>query len=179
MKNTQRAMAGAVDSEETTWMLQMAIAQIDVSLQESDACVGDLVESVTEAATAMCSIIKDVPRLLEAEGKRRGGKSVSAQCEKVESSLQRAIVALQFYDRMSQRILHTREDLCVVAEALQGDEEQLVSLRNRLQKNLDSVYSADQKSYISELELTDTLIDSPISYAPGATSIPGDRVELF
>jgi len=91
---------------ETVRMLFLATAQMEIALTESD----DSVLHLTDAFTSMIgyeSVIKmavqDLPETKETNVIRQ---TITHNADKVTESMQSAIVAFQFYDKLTQRLAH-------------------------------------------------------------------------
>jgi hypothetical protein len=89
---------------ETILMLNLSMAQIELALSDSTNSVGELTDSfttVSDALSAMREVVQHLPdtakiKPAKAEIERLGGE--------VESKVSQAVVAFQFYDRLSQRL---------------------------------------------------------------------------
>lgn len=90
---------------ETLTMLALAVAQIDTSLHEGSQSI----DKLTGSFTAMASNTQKLLQLAES------GSSDPAHVKNIALDLQReiqqAIVAFQFYDRLTQRLEHVGDSL--------------------------------------------------------------------
>ncbi len=92
---------------ETILMLNLAVAQIEVALRDSSGSVDMLTNTFTGMYGNLMALVEAVHALPESPAKRvieESGMAVSAQ-------MQHAIVAFQFYDRLSQRLSHASHSL--------------------------------------------------------------------
>lgn len=91
---------------ETLAMLALAIAQIDTSLQEGSQSI----DKLTGSFTAMAD---NTQRLLKMA--TESGDSIPVEVGKIahdlQAEVQQAIIAFQFYDRLTQRLDHVGDSL--------------------------------------------------------------------
>lgn len=89
---------------ETILMLQLAMAQIELALHDSASSVSDLSDSFTTISGTLVAIRKAVANL-PVRGSDVALKSeLAALGSEGEEKVGRAIIAFQFYDRLSQRL---------------------------------------------------------------------------
>lgn len=114
--NQQKHSLGAIrpENDEVNWsqvsetlaMLALAIAQIDTSLQEGSQSI----DKLTSSFTAMAN---NTDRLLQMASE--SGDSIPLEVGKIandlKSEVQQAIIAFQFYDRLTQRLDHVGDSL--------------------------------------------------------------------
>jgi hypothetical protein len=87
--------------------LNLGVAQLDAAVRESDAQVDKIAQSLAAIATDMQQFDP-------------GANSAAANAElvaSVRSSLAAAVKALQFYDKLIQRLTHVRSGLAIPADA--------------------------------------------------------------
>lgn len=91
---------------ETVRMLFLTVAQIEIALTESD----DSVQHLTDAFTSMIEYenriklaVEELPQNDETNSVR---ETINENADKVTESMQGAIVAFQFYDKLTQRLAH-------------------------------------------------------------------------
>lgn len=91
---------------ETILMLELAIAQIDVALRDSDGSVSVLTNTFTAMMGFMNDIQEEIAKLPE-EGECKHIKDrVTRYGQSVTGMMQESIVAFQFYDKLTQRLNH-------------------------------------------------------------------------
>ncbi len=106
---------------ETIRMLNLAVAQVTASMQEGDESVDTLGNSFTEMATAIKAMEKmavDLPDDDESTLKQ----DLNDKCVNLSDKIQNAIVAFQFYDRITQRLSHVCNSLESLSELVANDE---------------------------------------------------------
>ncbi len=135
---------------ETILMVNLAVAQIEMALKDSSGSVEVLTNSFTGMYGNLMALVEAAHSLPESPIKtniEEAGCAVSAQ-------MQQAIVAFQFYDRLSQRLSH----VCRSLEDLGGivsDPSRLYNpfAWNALQQKIRSKYSMED-----EKVMFDTLV---------------------
>ncbi|WP_419811027.1 hypothetical protein [Bacterioplanoides sp.] len=89
---------------ETLAMLALAIAQIDTSLHEGNQSVDQLTSSFTAMAN-------NTQKILELSQNEKINSDIAPIAQEVNSEIQQAVIAFQFYDRLTQRLEHVGESL--------------------------------------------------------------------
>ena len=123
---------------ETVLMLNLAVAHIERAMREGDDSVTALADSFTSMAghvQAMGAAAAELP-----PGPARD--SIVENCRQVGERVQAAIVAFQFYDRLTQRLDHVANSLGALA-GLVGDPQRLYSpyAWRALQEKIKSRYT--------------------------------------
>ena len=91
-------------------LLSLCEAQMESALSESDVAVQELVKSfagLIEAGQALGSMSEKAPEA--------GGADMAAQLDALKKQTAAAIVAFQFYDKLTQRLGHVRYSLSALA----------------------------------------------------------------
>lgn len=107
---------------ETARVLNLAVAQIAMAMQEGDDSVESLGRSFTEMVAQVEGIAGDAAAYDQGPSAPAG--RILERCAQVQSNMQQSIVAFQFYDRLSQRIDHVQHALEQLGE-LVGDTARL------------------------------------------------------
>lgn len=135
---------------ETIMMLHLAVAQIDFAMTEGDESVNELGESFT----SMSQEVKDIARLVESmAGEQDENKqAVLMHCDNVGKRMGSAIVAFQFYDKLSQRVSHVSHALESLAEVV-AEPAALYNPTSwkKLQEQISSKYSTREESTIFDM----------------------------
>jgi hypothetical protein len=92
---------------ETILMLNLAVAQIEVALKESSGSVEVLTDSFTGMYGNLMALVEAAHALPDSPVKQ----SIEETGAAVSGQMQHAIVAFQFYDRLSQRLSHVCRSL--------------------------------------------------------------------
>lgn len=132
---------------ETISMLALTVAQIETSMKEGDKSVNLLTESFIDLASHSQEIIEEAQKLDENiphEATIRQNMLSSAQG--LSGKIQQAVIAFQFYDRLSQRLDHTSHNLEKIGHLIANSE-------NRYQEDAWRNVQEDIKgSYTMEAE---------------------------
>ena len=109
---------------ETVRMLFLAVAQIEIAMRESD----DSVQKLTQAFTAMMlrervisQAVDDLPDTAETRVIRQ---TIRQNADQVTEEIQGAVIAFQFYDKLSQRLTHVGTSIESLSE-LVGDTSRI------------------------------------------------------
>ncbi len=104
---------------ETVLMLQVAVAQIGCAQRDGDESVQSLADAFADMMAGVQSIQQHAAELPEQSGQREG---IEAACEAVGARMQSAVVAFQFYDKLSQRLAHLTDSLAELAGVVESPE---------------------------------------------------------
>lgn len=133
--------------KETIIMLNLAVTQIDQSMNEGNSSVETLSNSFTTLATNLADIQTTIPKLETTDDESAKIKqiiqgSTAVAADKVQS----AIIAFQFYDKLTQRLDHVSQSL----SALTG----LISNPNALYSPLEwqALQASIRSKYTMEAE---------------------------
>ncbi|MBL7003369.1 MAG: hypothetical protein ISR69_05025 [Gammaproteobacteria bacterium] len=139
---------------ETVRMLFLNVAQIEIALKESDASVLSLTDAFTEMI-AYESVIKmavdDLPQTDETKIIRQ---TISTNADKVTNSMQNAIVAFQFYDKLTQRLSHVSHSVEALSDIV-SDQSKIYNPYEwkMVQQKIKSKYSMRE-----EVEMFDNVM---------------------
>lgn len=89
---------------ETILMLNLSMAQIELALHDSSNSVGDLSESFTSISGAMSAIREVAHQLPDTSDVAAAKAEIENLSGEAGSRIGQAIIAFQFYDRLSQRL---------------------------------------------------------------------------
>lgn len=131
---------------ETLSMLALAVAQIDTSLHEG----GQSVDSLTTSFTAMA---ENTSRLLQLAGGSGAGISAEAGqiAQALQQEIQQAIVAFQFYDRLSQRLNHVGDSLEQMGHLIADPAQRYTPVPwESLQKKIKTNYTMEAERIMFE-----------------------------
>ena len=128
-------LAGWTPEQQIAHMLQLCEAQMESALSESDLAVEQLVQSfaaVIEAGQAL-TVANDQ------QSSQAGAGNLSQHLEAMKRQTAAAIVAFQFYDKLTQRLGHVRYSLSALAlfvcdRAKAGEREQWCRLFSTLRR---------------------------------------------
>ena len=160
-------------------MLGLCETQMGSALQESDQAVDSLIKVFTNLADMMRGI-SAMSANLPPQIKATVAQDLDRQLATISRQIGSAVIAFQFYDKLSQRLGHVRYSLSTLSEFVcDPAQAQAPEQWNRLHATLRSLYRTQEEREIFQL-----LMDEPggdaSAEAPGATaqSKAGD-IELF
>jgi len=162
---------------ETVRMMNLAVAQIEMSMKEGD----DSVDTLTDTFTTMAARVQVVETL--AKEKVTAGndmQDILAQCEAISAEMQQAIIAFQFYDKLTQRLSHVSNSLGSLVD-LVGDNKRLFNPVewSLLQSQIKSKYTMPAEHLMFELMMQGMSIEDVLTQTLVATKSPDDDIELF
>ena len=143
---------------ETVLLLYLSVAQIEISMSDGDKSVNTLVDSFTSMSGSIRIIENAAAEIdfTEDAGKKikELRDTITLNSAIVAHRMQESIIAFQFYDKLSQRLLHVSLSLSELAE-LVSDADRLYQKQEwlYLQQKIKAVYSM-----IEETELFDAII---------------------
>lgn len=111
---------GAKEVQETIMILNLSVAQIELSITDGDNSVNTLIDSFTYMSSHISEIESSSKKIAELSGTLEGvgafHSSLLNQTNELATKMQQAIVAFQFYDKLSQRLAHVSVGLSGLAE---------------------------------------------------------------
>jgi hypothetical protein len=99
--------------QETALLLDLCEAQMEAAMRDSDQAVDVLVGSFTELVTATQALNELTQTALQTQSDQQA--ELNRRAQEVSRQINEAIVAFQFYDKLSQRIGHVRHSLTTLA----------------------------------------------------------------
>jgi hypothetical protein len=127
---------------ETILMLNLAIAQMEVAMHDSTGSVDVLTHSFTSMFGNMMGLVEAAQSLPDSPVKQ----SIQGLGANVTAEMQGAIVAFQFYDRLSQRLAHVSRSLAELTSIV-SDSSRLYnpSAWHELQQQIRSKYTMEEE----------------------------------
>jgi len=169
---------------ETVRLLQLSMAQIDKAMEDGES-------SVTSLGDSLVSIIGKVKGIEEAaaeisgEGEINDTKnSIETQCQSVNAQVQQAVIAFQFYDKLSQRLSNVTHGLQGLAE-LVSDSGRLYSPDEwaGLQTSIRSRYTMKEEQDMFDALLNGSTVEDALNNMSASTNnevtADDDSIELF
>jgi len=159
------------DARETARALKLAVAQISMSLKESSSSIESLIGSITGMAGCI--------RHIEQPG-NVAATDTKEQCTLAGEYMQQAVSAFQFYDRLTQRITHIKENLREIIKVVEAPGQQHASMWKSLQEKVLSVYSLEQEQRMYQALLHGISAENVITNSPeAAAQTKNNDIELF
>lgn len=136
---------------ETILMLALAVAQIEMSMRESDGSVEVLSNSFTSMVGQVKMIERTVAALPDMEETIDAKAAIIGSCETVSEMMHAAIIAFQFYDKLTQRLNHVTGSLGSLAD-LVNDPRRLYNPYEWLgmQEKIKSRYTMEEERLMFE-----------------------------
>jgi Trp operon repressor len=177
-KSTQAAEPSLERSEPEHHLartLGLCEAQMESALNDSDLAVDALVKAFTglaESTRAINAMTQEMPP----EAKALLGDALQKQAEIIARQIASAVVAFQFYDKLTQRLGHVRYSLSTLAmfvcdrsQAAEPDQWE------RLLKTLRRLYRTEEERKIFQM-----IMDGmPMESEPRPVNDKTSEVELF
>jgi len=119
MSDTSYAL-GAKEVQETIMVLNLSVAQIELSITDGDNSVNALIDSFSYMSKHIDDIEAASRLIAEMSGSIEGieehNASLLTQTNELAIKMQQAIIAFQFYDKLSQRLDHVSIGLSGLSE---------------------------------------------------------------
>lgn len=136
---------------ETILMLEVAVAQIEMSMRDSD----DSVEVLSNSFTSMIGQVKMIEQtaatLPESAETAEAKTAISQSCATISEMMRATIVAFQFYDKLTQRLSHVNSSLGTLADLI-ADTRRLYNPYEWLgiQEKIKSRYTMEEERLMFE-----------------------------
>ena len=160
-------------------LLSLCEAQMESALSESDVAVEALVKSfagLIEAGQALGSMSDKTPEI--------GATDLAAQLETLKKQTAAAVVAFQFYDKLTQRLGHVRYSLSALAmfvcdRAKAGEREQW----RRMFATLRRLYRTEEERQLFRLMVEGASAEEAREHIQQSTltlrAAPTGEIEIF
>lgn len=165
-------------------MLELCEAQMESALSESDVAVDELIKSFTgliEAGQALGSLGDNLGDKLPAEA---SAADLARQLDALRKQTAAAIVAFQFYDKLTQRLGHVRYSLSALAmfvcdRAKSSERDQW----RRLFSTLRRLYRTEEERQLFNLMVGGATAEEARDHIQQSTltlrAAPTGEIELF
>lgn len=172
---------------ETITMLALAVAQVESSMKDGEQSVGTLSASFTDMADYL-SQIRNLTAKVSPDSLDRYKSVIDETTCNLEKNVHSAVVAFQFYDRISQRLDHVCQSLDKLG-ALIGNKATLYNPESweGLQNQIKNSYTMDAERIMFEHILRGHSIEEALEIYRhhfdkedrGKDNENGDEIELF
>ena len=166
---------------ETVRMLNLAIAHITWSMKESDESVDTLTNSFTSMAGAITAL-GDITESLSDNMENETKNAMSNKCHNLSTNIDSAIVAFQFYDRITQQLSHVCNSLSSLGDLISDQEKFFRPYEwHALQNQIRSKYTMESERKMFDALMEGRSIDEVLHMAIGnaTDSTSKDDIELF
>jgi hypothetical protein len=133
-------------------MLELCEAQMESAMCESDLAVDSLIKAFSGLVESAQSLNAMAAKLTPEQRKAFEGVDLKKQTESIERQMSSAIVAFQFYDKLTQRLGHVRYSLSTLAlfvcdRTQAGQRDQW----RRLYTTLKRLYRTEEEKQIFDM----------------------------
>ena len=166
---------------ETVLMMELAVAQVEAAMTDSSASVDALTGTFTSMANTIRLMEDRIGGLGDDEATRETRQQLLTAAGHVGGMVRQAIIAFQFYDRLSQRLAHVNNGLAWLAE-LVSNPDQVASITSwqELQQRIRARYSMPEENEMFEAVLMRGLtVDAAVREFMEKLHRKGDDIELF
>lgn len=129
--------------------LKWTANQLHAAMDEADCSIEELMGAMTGLFAQITGIRDEANCDVKAAEPEKVLEVIRERCSDAEDLLRVCTVALQFYDRLSQRIEHAQRSLNFVADDMVPTNSASITDWHVLFSRLDSMYSEDQKQRIN------------------------------
>lgn len=164
--------------EETVRLLDLFASQIEATINEGDTAVEDL----TCSFTAIVNSSQAIARVMREGGDPTAVRAAVMQhCKVISDKVQTAIVAFQFYDRLTQQLGHVRDGLSTVAGRVSGDAEAAEQSWREVHERIRGRYTMERERVMFDLLVGGLGVDEALEQRGdgGATSSEAGNIDLF
>lgn len=164
---------------ETILMLNLATAQLEMAMRDSGGSVEALTNAFTGMYGSMMGLVEAAQSLPDSPVKR----SIQESGIDVSGQMQQAIIAFQFYDRLSQRLTHVSHSLANLTDIVR-DPGQLYNpgAWYGLQQKIRSKYTMEDEKLMFDTVVATGDVDLALEqYVTRKQEAAGgsDDIELF
>ncbi len=165
---------------EVAALVTLAVAQIEAALSEAERSV----HALGSAFLSMANAIEPIAGGLVPTSDGGSGPPHGPASTMLSDDIRRAVVALQFHDRLTQKLSHVAEDLGAVAELLRDPSRRDARIAwEVLRGEIRARYTTDCERSLADVVLPDALIPQMRAAAPRNPMMPapgeGGAIDLF
>lgn len=160
---------------ETVRMLNLAVAQTEMSMKEGD----DSVDTLTDAFTTMVARVQVIEKMAKSDDDI-DAKQIVEQCEAVTGEMQHVIQAFQFYDKLTQRLSHVSHSLDALGNLVSDSAKLYNPIEwSLLQEKIISKYSMPAEHHMFELVMQGKSVEEILKHVNPSSQSNEDDIELF
>lgn len=150
--------------KETVLMLNLAVAQIDQSMNEGNSSVETLSKSFTGLATNLADIQSAVPQLDEKnEDAAKIKQVIQGSSITAADKVQSAIIAFQFYDKLTQRLDHVSHSLSALTDLISNPNALYSPIEwHSLQESIRSKYTMNEERNMFDKVISGVSIETAL-----------------
>jgi hypothetical protein len=161
---------------ETVLMLNLAVAQISGAMRDGDESVNVLTESFTTMMGRVSHMAAAAEKLPPSEEQA----IIMQECGSVGSHVQQAVIAFQFYDKLSQRLNHLGHSLASFAKLMSSSK--LIhdpDAWHLLQEDIKSKYTLETDKAMFDAILEGKTVEEALHHLKNEKSNNDEDIELF
>ncbi len=162
--------------------LELGAAQLDAALRESDGRVEKLTAAVTAVATDARALEQEVHLLAAGEeaSQQHARARIRELTESLSAHVQLTITALQFYDKLVQRLTHVREGLAIPADTAADEARAASADWNALLDQVRARYSTVEERVLFDFMMRGLKADEMLKALTGLrASAASGQFEAF
>ncbi len=182
VNNSSDGQAAPNENEpvEAVRMLELAIAQIALAMRDGKAAVDDLDRAFTSAANGIAAVADLATSAAHKRVEDDHRRALVDQCADAQAGMQQSIIALQFYDRLSQRLEHVQNTLSGLSSLLgnpsqANDGQAWRSLRDSIRER----YTMREEQVLFDAISNGVGVEQALDVALEQEKQRDDDVELF
>lgn len=169
---------------ETVAMLALAVAQIEASMAEGDESISTLSNAFTFIAASLHDWReKQTAALTQSAIDQSQIDALEQNADSVQAQVNNAIIAFQFYDRLTQRLHHVKSSLLDLGDLI-GDGSRLYNPEawQSLQQGIKKSYTMEAERAMFDAILQGASVEEALNTfraSQSAVSESEDDIELF
>jgi len=171
--------------KETIIMLNLAVTQIDQSMNDGNSSVSTLSSSFTGLATNLNDIQSSITHLgQESESSEKMKLIIEGSTSTAIDKVHSAIIAFQFYDKLSQRLDHVKESLSSLTSLISNPVDLYSPVAwQELQETIRSKYTMEEERLMFDRVISGVPIEEALlefnQNAENKDCAEEDEIELF
>lgn len=165
---------------ETMLMLELATAQIEAAMTESNGSVNVLTDSFTTMAGYLNTITSTLATLPEEGAAGKAKEEMLEAAQSVTGMVHQSIIAFQFYDKLSQRLAHVSHSLAAL-NGLVGDQRRIFSPPEwvALQEQIRSKYTTAEERAMFDAVMKGVPVQQALDQYMDEMKDKGSDIDLF
>lgn len=165
---------------ETVRLLNVVIGQIGLLMQDGDDAVATLDSAFASAASGVAGILEAATVLSGDPPGDSENVGIATLCSETQTSINASIIALQFYDRLSQRLTHVRDTLESMTDLLHDRPNTVAPDEwQSLQSMIRGRYTMREEQVLFDALLDGASVESALRAALVEEKKTDDGIELF
>lgn len=189
-QDSESLSLGWKELQETVLTLNLAVAQIEMSMKDGDHSVSTLIDSFTTLSgcvQVIDSASSEIPDKPTSETDCRTiRETVQTNVDLVAEKVDAAIVAFQFYDKLTQRLSHVNKSLIALTGIVSdGEEIESHAKWHNLREQIRKIYSMVDEASMYDAIMQGEDIATALQIATQHQARPADEkdnsgeVDLF